>query len=123
MQRFFDLAVGKRAHAWVLSVYRVTARFPADERFGITNQLRRASASVPTNLAEGAKRRRAPEYARFINIAESSLAEAEYLLTLSRDLEYLSAAAAEELLNEASLIGRMLHGLRRAVERGVSPDD
>lgn len=123
MQRFFDLAVGKRAHRWVLAIYRVTTRFPADERYGITAQLRRAAVSVPTNVAEGAKRRTSAEYARFTNIAESSLAEAEYLLTLSRDLTYVSAPVAAELLAEAAEIGRMLHGLRRAIESRVSPDD
>jgi four helix bundle protein len=115
MQRFHDLQVGRRAHAWVLGVYRLTSEFPTDERFGIISQLRRAAVSVPTNLAEGAKRRSTIEYARFVNIAESSLAEAEYLLTLSHDLGFGSAAKVEESMTAAAEIGRMLHGLSRAL--------
>jgi four helix bundle protein len=119
VQRFFDLAVGRRAHLWVLAIYRLTANFPSDERYGLTAQLRRAAMSVPTNLAEGAKRRTRTEYARFVNIAESSVAEVEYLLTLARDLTYLESESAVELLDEAAAIGRMLHGLRAAIERAL----
>src|SRR5713226_1255009 len=92
MQRFTDLKVWQRSHALVLHVYRLTKSFPSDERYGLTSQLRRAVLSVPTNIAEGSKRHTNPEYARFLNIAEGSLAETEYLLMVSRDLGYLSAA-------------------------------
>src|ERR1700733_7466309 len=90
MKRFTDLMVWQRSHALVLQVYRLTKTFPSDERFGLTSQLRRAVLSVPTNIAEGSKRLTNPEYARFLNIAEGSLAETEYLLMVSRDLGYLS---------------------------------
>ena len=86
MQRFNDLKVWQRSHALVLEVYRRTASFPDGERFGLISQLRRAAVSVPTNIAEGSKRQRSQDYARFLNIAEGSLAEVEYLLLLSRDL-------------------------------------
>ncbi|MBI2388862.1 MAG: four helix bundle protein [Deltaproteobacteria bacterium] len=119
MQKLFDLHVGRRAHAWVLAIYRLTAKFPAEERFGVTSQLRRAATSAPTNVAEGAKRRSPAEYARFINVAESSVAEAEYLLVLSGDLEFAPAAEITPILAEAAEIGRMLHGLRLSVERDV----
>jgi four helix bundle protein len=88
MQRFTDLAVWQRSQQVVLEVYRLSGKFPADERFGLVSQLRRAAASVPTNIAEGSKRRSNPEYARFLNVAEGSLAETEYLLMLSRDLRF-----------------------------------
>lgn len=75
---------------------------------------------MPTNIAEGSKRRSAADYARFLNLAEGSLAEAEYLLLLSRDLSYATSDAAEPLLAEASEIARMLHALRTKVEQGGS---
>lgn len=119
MQRFTELKVWQRSHALVLDVYRQTARFPDHERFGLTSQLRRAAASVPTNIAEGSKRQHPQDYARFLNIAEGSLAETEYLLLLSRDLAYLPNEAAEPTLAEVAEIARMLHALRAKVEEGA----
>ena len=75
MQRFTELKVWQRSHEVTLEVYRVTACFPSAERFGLISQLRRAAASVPTNIAEGSKRQSNQEYARFLNIAEASLVE------------------------------------------------
>jgi four helix bundle protein len=108
--------VWQRSHALVLEVYRLSSNFPRDERFGLTSQLRRAAASVPTNIAEGSKRRGSQEYARFLNIAEGSLAETEYLTVLSRDLGYLTPEAAKKPLAEISEVARMLHALREKVE-------
>jgi len=117
MQRFTDLLVWQRSHQLVLQIYSLSARFPSDERFGLVSQLRRAAASVPTNIAEGSKRRSKVEYARFLNIAEGSLAEIEYLLMLSRDLRFIPAEACEASLIEVSEIARMLNALRTRVER------
>jgi four helix bundle protein len=109
MQHFSKLHVWKRAHALVLAIYRETRTFPIDERFGLTAQLRRAASSVPANIAEGSKRRSDADFARFVNIAEGSLGEAEYHLILARDLGYLDPS---ELLEEVDEVGRMLNGLR-----------
>jgi four helix bundle protein len=102
MQRFTDLKVWQRSHELTLEVYRVTASFPSAERFGLISQLRRAAASVPTNIAEGSKRQSNQEYARFLNIAEGSLVETEYLLMLSRDLGFLARDSSEALLKEVT---------------------
>jgi four helix bundle protein len=118
VQRFTDLKVWQRAHELALGVYRLTGEFPVEERFGLTGQLRRAVVSVPTNIAEGSKRRTATEYARFLNIAEGSLAETEYFLMLSRDLAYASRRHLEPLFTLVVEIARMLHGLRAKVEKG-----
>jgi len=75
MQKFQDLKVWQRSHALVREIYRLTVSFPRSEQFGLTSQIRRAAASVPTNIAEGSKRRTRQEYARFLNIAEGSAAE------------------------------------------------
>src|SRR6266699_3864064 len=118
MQRFTDLIVWQRSHALVLQVYRLTKSLPSDERFGLTSQLRRAVLSVPTNIAEGSKRQTNPEYARFLNIAEGSLAETEYLLMVSRDLGYLTTTTANPALAEAEEIAKKLNGLRDKVGKG-----
>ena len=118
MQRFTKLAVWQRSHNLVLEVYRLTAKFPSDERFGLVSQLRRAAASVPTNIAEGSKRQSSSEYARFLNIAEGSLAETEYLLMLAKDLGFLNPQQSDPALNEISNIARMLNALRLKVGRG-----
>ena len=115
MQKFRDLKVWQRSHQLVLAVYRLTAQFPAHEQYGVTSQLRRAATSVPTNIAEGSKRRQPRDYARFLNIAEASLAETEYLLILSRDLGYLPTPDAEPLFAEADEISRMLNSLHQRV--------
>ena len=121
MQRFTDLKVWQRSHALVLQIYRLTAGFPMEERFGLIAQLLRAVLSVPTNIAEGSKRQSSQEYARFLNIAEGSLAETEYLLLVSRDLAYAAAKAVQPLLSEADEVARMLHGLRTKVLGGSRP--
>ena len=118
MQRFTDLLVWQRSHKLVLEVYRLTVGYPPDERFGLVSQLRRAAASVPTNIAEGSKRQSSPEYARFLNVAEGSLAETEYLLMLSKDLGFLLPEACAAPLSEISEIARMLNALQLKVEQG-----
>jgi len=115
MQRFQDLKVWQRGHTLVVAVYRLTTNFPVEERFGIVAQLRRAILSVPTNIAEGSKRRSGPEYAHFLNIAEGSLAEAEYLLIVGRDLNFATATVIQPLLDEITEVARMLHSLRAKV--------
>ena len=118
MQRFTDLKVWQRSHTLVLRIYQLTAGFPGEGRFGLVAQLRRAALSVPTNIAEGSKRQGNQEYARFLNIAEGSLAETEYLLLVSRDLAYAATSAVQPLLGEADEIARMLIALRTKVVRG-----
>ena len=119
MQRFTDLKVWQLGHALTLEVYRLTASFPQDERFGLTSQIRRSASSVPSNIAEGSKRRSNKDYAHFLNLAESSLAETEYHVILSRDLKYLPAPAAEALFVRIAELSRMLHALRVKVEQSA----
>jgi len=116
MQRFTELKVWQRSHALVLELYRITRGFPVDERFALTSQLRRAVTSVPTNIAEGSRRQSNQEYTRFLNIAQGSTAEVEYLLILSRDIGYITPTDFDRLVAEVGEIARMLHGLRAKVE-------
>jgi four helix bundle protein len=124
MQPFAELKVWQRSHKLTLEIYRLTASFLADERFGLVSQIRRAAVSVPSNIAEGSRRSHTRDYARFLNIAEGSGAEVVYLITLCRDLGFVDQECARGLLAELDEILRMLYALRQKVERrpGV-PDD
>ena len=112
MQHFTELKVWQRSHKLVLAVYKLTATWPKHELFGLTAQVHRAAVSVPANIAEGAKRNSANQYSHFLNIAEASLAEVEYLLLLARDLGYLTEAQHQPIATEVGEISRMLHALR-----------
>jgi len=116
MQHYSKLQVWQRSHKLVLELYRTTQTFPVAEQYGLTSQLRRAVLSVPTNIAEGSRRVAAKEYAHFLNIAEGSLSETEYLILVSRYLGYVADQAARSYLREASELLRMLHVFRRKVQ-------
>ena len=121
MQHYSKLEVWRRSHELVLALYRCTASFPITERYGLTTQLRRAASSVLTNIAEGSKRATPSDYAHFLNIAEGSLSETEYLLLLSRDLGYIPQDVAGNHLAEVSELLRMLHALRKTVQKDAPP--
>ncbi len=104
-RRFQDVEVWKRAHAWVLAVYRLTETWPRHERYGLSGQARRAAYSVPMNFAEGFRRRTSRDKAHYYNNSQTSLDEAEYCLILGRDLGY---GDSTPLLDEAEEIARML---------------
>jgi len=115
--RFEDLSVWQKAHQTVLRVYRITGRFPAEERFGLSSQMRRAAVSIPANLAEGFKKRGVRDKLNFYNIAQGSLEELRYYLILSKDLGYLSDN--REMVESAEEVARMLHGLVKSVASGA----
>jgi four helix bundle protein len=103
---FEDVEIWKKAHAWVLKIYRLSENFPKHELFGLTSQLRRAAVSVPANFAEGFKKLGKADKLRFYNIAQGSLEECRYYLILIRDLKY---GEVKELQSEADVIGKMLN--------------
>jgi four helix bundle protein len=120
MQHFTELKVWRRSHKLVLSVYKLTSSWPKHELFGLISQVHRAAVSVPSNIAEGAKRRSPRDYSHFLNISEASLAETEYLLLLARDLGYLTELQHKPVATEADEISRMLHALRAKVDQGAT---
>ena len=97
MKNFRDLAVWKKAHELTLAVYRATKNFPKDETYGLTSQMRRSSASIAANIAEGCGKRTDTDFARFVQNAFGSASELEYHLLLARDLGLLKAAEYEDL--------------------------
>jgi four helix bundle protein len=112
---FEDLLVWQRSMQVVLDVYRVSSSFPADERFGLTAQIRRAAVSVPSNIAEGHERHTTREYIRFVSMAEGSLAEMTTQLRIACDLGYCANPDVQPLLGEMTEIRRMLNALRRSL--------
>ena len=84
------LEVWKKAHDLTLSIYLLTKNFPKEELFGLTSQIRRSAASVPTNIVEGQARQHAKEFKQFLYIAKGSLAETHYHLFLAKSLAYLN---------------------------------
>jgi four helix bundle protein len=103
---FQDLIVWQKAHQFVLAIYTATKNFPPDEKFGLTSQIRRASVSIPANIAEGFSKKSKADKARFYNIAKSSLEEVRYYLILSRDLGYTENS---NLFTQLEEISRLLH--------------
>jgi four helix bundle protein len=112
---FTKLDVWERSHRLVLDIYQATETYPADERFELRSQTRRAATSVPTNIAEGSGRNTRADYARFIDMAVGSTSELEYELILGRDLGYLSHRTAQLLISETRQIRSMLVALTRRV--------
>jgi four helix bundle protein len=99
---FAQLIVWQKAHQFVLGVYRLTGRFPREEMYGLTSQLRRAAVSIPGNIAEGFKRRGRPDKVRSLNIAQGSVEECRYYLILAKDLNYGDTAELNSQLVEVS---------------------
>jgi len=110
---FRDLLVWQKSHQLVLKVYSVTKKFPKEEIYGLTNQIKRSSGSVPSNLAEGHKKKTVPHKLHYINISEGSLEETKYHLILAKDLEYLPETKYNELMNDAEEVGRLLNGYEK----------
>jgi four helix bundle protein len=104
---------------FALSVYLATQKFPADERFGLTSQVRRAPVSIPANIAEGAARQSDKEFLRFLSIAQGSCSELETELLIGSRLGYLPNADYNDLKTAADSIGRMLVGLSKHIRKKV----
>jgi four helix bundle protein len=108
---FRDLKVWHKAHDLALAIYRITATFPREERYGLTSQLRRSAASIGANLAEGCGRNGDAELCRFCSIVMGSASELEYHLLLAKDLEMLKPELHEEMAENTTEIKRMLAAL------------
>ena len=116
MRNFRQLDVWRKAHELTLEVYRLTANFPNQERYGLTSQLQRASASIGANLAEGCGRETDADFKRFVQMACGSACEVEYHLLLAMDLSLINIATHEKLNANVNEVKRMLVGLTRYLE-------
>ena len=115
MKTHKDLLVWKKSIELVTEVYALTKSFPEEEKFGLTNQLRRAAVSIPSNIAEGAARNSKKEFVRFLSIALGSSAELQTQLLISKNLEYLSEQ--NKLILEFEAVSKMISGLIRSVNK------
>jgi four helix bundle protein len=119
MEDFKQLKVWSKAHEFTLWIYQRTRSFPKDEMYGLTSQIRRASASIGANIAEGCGRRSDPELRRFIQIARGSASELEYHLLLASDLHFLAADEFAAMELKILEIQRMLAALAQRLQRPV----
>jgi four helix bundle protein len=112
-----DLLVWQRAVEFVVEIYRLSARFPRDEQFGLTAQLRRASVSVAANIAEGSGRATTRDFMNFLSHARGSLKEAESMVFVAQRLGFVHAEDCIEALRLADETSRMLTGLRVSIAK------
>lgn len=120
MQDFRKLEVWYLSHQLTIDIYNVTKSFPKTEIFGMTSQMRRASSSIPANIAEGCGRESDKELHRFLHIANGSANELSYFLELSKDLLYLPQDEYDRLQGEAVRIKKMLWSLIERIKKSIS---
>ena len=112
MKGYRDLIAWQKAMELVTEIYRASQRFPKEELYGLTNQLRRAAVSIPSNLAEGHGRNSPKEFHHFAGNARGSLLEVETQLEIALNLGYLSREIANQLQLKTSELGKIINGLR-----------
>ena len=110
MRDFKQLQVWEKSHNLTLAIYKATVGFPREETYGLISQIRRASVSIPANIAEGCGKGSDTELARYLSIARGSASELEYHLLLAHDLDYLRPNEYQQLTNQTTEIKRMLTG-------------
>lgn len=113
--KYDELIVWQKAMELVTEIYKVTATFPNDERYGLTSQIRRAAVSIPSNIAEGHGRKSIGAYLNHLSIAHGSLMEVETQLQISARLELLGTDSLPDLISKTNEIGKMLNGLIRSL--------
>jgi four helix bundle protein len=114
-----DLRVWKEAMDLAVQCYEATKAFPGEEMFGLVTQIRRAASSVPANIAEGYGRESTGSYAHFLRTAQGSLKELETHFLLATRVGLMSEAKSEPLIQQSDVVGRMLRGLIRSIERST----
>lgn len=115
MKGYKRLMVWQRVHELILLIYEDTKKFPAYEQFGLTSQIRRAAVSIGANLVEGQASNSKKDFLNFLNIANRSLVETEYLLEIASDLKYLASNDYLKLDQIRGQIGALLNGLIRSI--------
>ena len=120
IRSYKDLVVWQRAMDLTTITYRLAAKLPRDERFGLVSQLRRAAVSVPANIAEGRQRATKKDFLRFLAIAAGSLAELETLIALVQRLYEIEIEEVNEVAQEADEVGKMLRALQQKLDANLS---
>jgi four helix bundle protein len=120
IRSYRDLVAWQKAMALLVSVYAQTEQFPKHELYGLSQQLRRAVVSVPSNIAEGSSRRSTQEFLRYLNIASGSLAEVETQISAARMLDYVSLEQEKNLLTQSDEVSRIIQGLYNALQTKIT---
>jgi len=118
-ESYRDLIAWRKAMWLVTEVYQLTRAFPRDELYGLTNQLRRAAVSIPSNIAEGQARYSPKEFRHFLSLSRGSLVEIETQLMIAHNLGYIPEKQSQSLLGEAAELGRILNGLIKSIKEAA----
>lgn len=113
MRDFKKYDIWQLSHSFTLEIYKISANFPKEELYGLSSQIRRAAASIPTNISEGCGRSSDKEFNQFLNIAIGSSNEVEYLLILSKDLNYINIEVFESLGKDINQIKSKIYKLKQ----------
>lgn len=120
VQSYRDLEIWQKSMELVTRIYTLSQKFPREEIYGLTSQIRRSAVSIPSNIAEGRGKRSTKDFLRFLNIAYGSLAELETQLLISQNLGFVEGQEVERLLDDASRIGRMMNGMMAGLEKKLN---
>ncbi|NHM05724.1 four helix bundle protein [Flavobacterium sp. CYK-4] len=113
MRDFKKYDIWQLSHSFTLEIYKISANFPKEELHGLSSQIRRAATSIPTNISEGCGRSSDKEFNQFLNIAIGSSNEVEYLLILSKDLNYINIEVFESLGKDINQIKSKIYKLKQ----------
>ncbi len=109
------LKIWEKAHNFAIEIYKISNKFPKEELYGLTSQIRRASFSIPLNIVEGHASVSKKEFSNFLNIANRSLVETEYLLEIVQELNFISDAEYQNLEKMRTEIGAMLNAFSKSI--------
>jgi len=116
IKSFTDLITWKESHKLVLMIYKVTKIFPRDELFGLTDQIRRASVSISSNIAEGFSRRSNSEKKQFYYLSLGSLTEVQNQILIARDVGYIENKTFKEIANQTVIVGKLINSLLKYIK-------
>ena len=116
IKSYRDLLVWQKGVDLAVECYRFTDHFPKSELYGLTNQMRRAAVSIPSNVAEGSERRHTPEFVQHVSISCGSLAELDTQMEIARRLQFIDEQLVQQFFTRTDELSRMLHGLRNSLE-------
>lgn len=111
IKSFTDLHAWQEGHQLVLEIYKITRKFPADEKFGLVDQMRRCSVSITSNIAEGFSRRGNKEKIQFLHVSLGSVTELQNQLLVAQDITYISRDSFKQLAEKTVIVNKLINGL------------
>lgn len=117
IKSFTDLNAWKEGHKIVLEIYLITRKFPKEELFGLTSQIRRSAVSITSNLAEGFSRKSLKEKVQFYRIALGSTSELQNQLLISKDINYLNQSNFTRIAEQTIVVSKLINGLIKVIKK------